>query len=191
MELQLIQNKIHEIRGYKVILDFDLSEMYQVKTSALNQSVKRNMKRFPKDFMFQLTKEEWEILISQNVTSSWGGTRKLPYAFTEQGVAMLSGLLNSDVAITVNICIMRAFVAIRHLILTPPADKINDLQLEMKELKQYIEDVFTDYNDIHEDTRTQLELINKTLAGLQAQNKLPNKFSLPIGYTAERYRNKK
>ena len=191
MELQLIQNKIHEIRGYKVILDFDLAEMYQVKTGRLNETVKRNIKRFPEDFMFQLTKAEQENLISQIAISSWGGTRKLPYAFTEQGVAMLSGLLNSDVAITVNICIMRAFVAIRHLMLTPPADKINDLQHEMKELKQYIEDVFNDYNDIHEDTRMQLELINETLSELQTQNRLPDKPRLPIGYTAERYRDKK
>ena len=95
MESQVIQNKIYEIRGCKVMLDFDLAEMYQVETKVLNQSVKRNIKRFPSDFMFQLTKGEWEILKSQFVTSSWGGTRKLPYAFTEQGVAMLSGLLKA------------------------------------------------------------------------------------------------
>ena len=90
MELQVIQSKIYEVRGYKVMLDFDLAEMYQVETRVLNQAVKRNIKRFPSDFMFQLTFEEWEILKSQFVTSSWGGSRKLPSVFTESGLAMLS-----------------------------------------------------------------------------------------------------
>ena len=97
--LQLIQSKIYEIRGQKVMLDRDLAALYQVEVRALNQAVKRNMKRFPPDFMFQLEAEEWEILKSQFVISSWGGVRKLPYAFTEQGLAMLSGILNSDIAI--------------------------------------------------------------------------------------------
>ena len=95
------------------MLDFDLAELYQVETRRLNESVKRNIKRFPDDFMFQLTAQEFGNLISQFATSSWGGMRKLPYAFTEQGVAMLSGLLNSDVAISVNVSIMRAFVVLR------------------------------------------------------------------------------
>ena len=95
------------------MIDFDLANLYQVQTKVLNQSVKRNIKRFPTDFMFQLTKEEWSNLRSQFVTSSWGGIRWLPYAFTEQGLAMLSGVLNSDVAIEVNISIMRAFVSVR------------------------------------------------------------------------------
>jgi hypothetical protein len=111
-ELQNIQSKIYEVRGVKVMLDKDLAELYQVTTGNLNKAVKRNIKRFPSDFMFQLNKEEFEKLrndlIFQNGTSSWGGTRKLPYAFTEQGLAMLSGLLNSDIAINVNISIMRA-----------------------------------------------------------------------------------
>ena len=180
MELSIIQSKIYVIRGCKVMLDFDLAEMYQVETRVLNQSVKRNMKRFPDDFMFQLTKTDFNNLMSQFVISSWGGTRKLPYAFTEQGVAMLSGLLNSDVAISVNISIMRAFVAVRQLILNPPIDRVGELQTELKQLKQYIEDVFTDYNDINEDTRMQLELINETLAELQSGNKL--KPRNPIGF---------
>jgi len=181
MNLQIIQSKIHEIRGCKVMLDFDLAELYQVETRRLNESVKRNIKRFPSDFMFQLTKDEWEILMSQFATSSWGGTRKLPHAFTEQGVAMLSGLLNSDVAITTNINIMRAFVAIRQLILNSPIDKFGKLENEVRELKQYIEEVFTDYNDINEDTRMQLELINETMAELQMKNKEPKPRN-PIGY---------
>jgi hypothetical protein len=95
------------------MLDFDLAELYQVETRRLNEAVKRNIKRFPEDFMFQINTVEWEILMSQIATSRWGGTRKLPHVFTEQGVAMLSGLLNSEVAINVNIAIMRAFVALR------------------------------------------------------------------------------
>ena len=182
MELQIIQSKIHEIRGRKIMLDFDLAEMYQVTTRILNQSVKRNMKRFPEDFMFQLTVNEWNDLKSQFVTSSWGGTRKMPYAFSEQGVAMLSGLLNSDIAIEVNIRIMRVFVAIRQTILSSPEIKINELQNEVNDLKGYIEEVFSDYNDINDDTRMQLELINETLAELQMKNKALNKPRRPIGY---------
>ena len=96
MEIAIIQSKIYEVRGVKVMLDKDLASLYQVEVRVLNQAVKRNIKRFPSDFMFQLTKEEWENLKSQFVISSWGGIRKLPYAFTEQGLAMLSGILNSD-----------------------------------------------------------------------------------------------
>lgn len=96
MEQEIIQNRIHGVRGVKVMLDKDLAELYQVTTGNLNKAVKRNIKRFPPDFMFQLTKEEWDNLIFQNGTSSWGGTRKLPYAFTEQGLAMLSGILKFD-----------------------------------------------------------------------------------------------
>jgi hypothetical protein len=102
-ELIYIQNKIYEIRRQRVMLDFDLAEMYQVETKNLNLSVKRNIKRFPSDFMFQLTNEEWDNLRLQIETSKRGGRRYLPYAFTEQGVAMLSGLLNSDIAIEMNI----------------------------------------------------------------------------------------
>ena len=123
--------------------------------------------------MFQLTKEEAN-LIFQNGTSSWGGTRKLPYAFTEQGLAMLSGILNSDIAIQVNINIMRAFVAVRQMLIAPPVDRVTELQSELKELKEYIEEVFADYNDINDDTRMQLELINHTLAELQAQKRISN-----------------
>lgn len=100
---EVIINKIYLIRNQKVMLDSDLAEMYGVETRALNQSVKRNILRFPEDFMFKLTEEGFEILISQNVTSSWGGRRKLPFVFTEQGVAMLSSVLNSKRAIEVNL----------------------------------------------------------------------------------------
>ena len=178
-EIRIIQSKIYEIRCQRVMLDFDLAE---VETRRLNEAVKRNIKRFPKDFMFQLNVDEWIILKSQFATSRWGGTRKLPYAFTEQGLAMLSGVLNSDIAIQVNINIMRAFVAGRQMIANPTVDKTTKLQQEVNELKEYIEEVFTDYNDINEDTRIQLDLINKTLAELQVQKKLSDKSRNPVGF---------
>jgi len=185
-DLQLIQSKIYEIRGHKVMIDRDLAELYQVTTGNLNKSVQRNIKRFPSDFMFQLTKEEFDQLktnlIFQNGISNWGGTRKLPYAFTEQGPAMLSGISNSDTAIQVNINIMRAFVAMRRLISNPPVDKNAELREEMKKLKDYMEEIFADQNDINEDTRIQLELINQTLAELQVHQKLSDKPRRPIGF---------
>ena len=185
-DLQLIQSKIYEIRGHKVMIDRDLAELYQVTTGNLNKSVQRNIKRFPSDFMFQLTKEEFDQLktnlIFQNGISNWGGTRKLPYAFTEQGPAMLSGISNSDTAIQVNINIMRAFVAMRRLISNPPVDKNAELREEMKKLKDYMEEIFADQNYINEDTRIQLELINQTLAELQVHQKLSDKPRRPIGF---------
>ncbi|HRN92642.1 MAG TPA: ORF6N domain-containing protein [Ferruginibacter sp.] len=115
---QKILNRIYVVRGEKVILDEDLAEMYGVETRRLNEQVKRNIKRFPKDFMFVLTPKEFESLMSQNATSSWGGRRKLPNAFTEQGVAMLSSVLNSDTAIEVNIRIIRVFTRLREYAFT-------------------------------------------------------------------------
>ena len=161
--LQIIQSKIYEIRGQKVMLDFDLAEMYGTETKRLKEAVKRNIRRFPSDFMFELTKDEYIFLRSQIASSkSRGGTRYMPYAFTEHGVAQLSSILNSEIAIETNIQIIRAFIAIRQLMLNPPVDKITGLQKELKDLKEYIEDVFTDQNDINEDTRIQLELRKKT-----------------------------
>lgn len=106
---EVISSKIYFIRDKNVMLDKDLAELYCVETRVLNQAVQRNKERFPEDFMFQLSEEEYDILISQFVTSSWGGTRKIPYAFTEQGVAMLSSVLNSDRAVSVNIRNIRIF----------------------------------------------------------------------------------
>ncbi len=165
------------------MLDRDLAELYQVETRVLNQAVKRNIERFPEDFMFQLSSEEWQILKSQFVISSWGGVRKLPYVFTEQGVAMLSSVLRSATAIQVNINIMRAFIAVRQLIANPPVDKVSLLQQEVKELKAYMEEVFADQNDINEDIRMQIELINQTLAELQVRHKEREKTPRPrIGF---------
>jgi hypothetical protein len=115
---EVLMNKIYLISGTKVMLDSDLAELYQVGTKRLNEQVKRNLGRFPEDFMFQLSKEQWENLKSQNATSSWGGRRTLPYVFTEQGVAMLSSVLNSNVAINVNIQIIRVFTKMREMLLT-------------------------------------------------------------------------
>jgi hypothetical protein len=147
--IQSIQNRIHEIRGHRVMLDFDLAELYEVETKVLNQAVKRNFKRFPEDFMFRLSEEEWrEIratvddvsqdnsLRSQTVTLKKGRgqhSKYTPYAFTEQGVAMLSGVLNSDKAINMNITIMRAFVAIRRLALSQ-----TNIVTQLQQLKQRI-----------------------------------------------------
>ncbi len=182
----MIQRRIYEIRGQRVMLDRDLAELYQVTTGNLNKAVKRNIKRFPSDFMFQLTADEWEALRFQiGILEAGRGkhTKYLPYAFTEQGLAMLSGILNSDTAIQVNINIMRAFVAARELIANPPIDKVSLLQREVKELKEYMEEVFADQNDINEDTRIQIELINQTLAELQIQNKEREKKPRPrIGF---------
>ena len=180
-----IQNKIYSIRNQKVMLDFDLAALYGVQTKVLNQAVKRNIARFPVDFMFQLDTEEFDNLRSQFVTSSWGGTRYLPFAFTEQGVAMLASVLKSETAIQVNIGIVRAFVAIRNLMLVKPVDKITDVQTELNQLKAYIEEVFTDYNDMHEDTRMQIELINQSLAELHTNKERLNKPRNKIGFVKE------
>jgi len=189
MELSPIQNKIYDIRGYKVMLDFDLAGMYGIETKRLKEAVKRNLKRFDgEDFMFELTKHEWNNLRSQIATSSWGGSRYQPFAFTELGVAMLSSVLNSDTAIEINKGIMRAFVVVRHLLFNQPVDEMKELRNEVKGLKQYIEEVFTDQNDINEDTRIQLELINETLAELQTKNKALDKPRSQIGFNAPQYK---
>jgi hypothetical protein len=130
---EVIIDKIHFIRGKKVMMDKDLAKLYNVDTRNLNKAVKRNSKRFPDDFMFQLTEEEIEILMFQNGTSSWGGTRKLPYVFTEQGVAMLSGILNSDIAIEVNIRIIRIFTKLREMLLTH-----KDILLKLEQLERQV-----------------------------------------------------
>ena len=183
------------------MLDFDLAAMYGVETRVLNQSVKRNIERFPEDFMFQLTKGELEILKSQMATSimddnqaysNWKsqivtsnfvkmGLRKLPYAFTENGVAMLSSVLRSPLAIQVNIGIMRVFTEMRRMAAALPntAADVAQLRKDFEELKLNIEDILADQNNINEDTRMQLELINQSLAALQAP---PKKQHRPIGF---------
>ena len=158
--MKSIQSRIYEIRGERVMLDRDLAALYETETKALNLAVKRNIKRFPKDFMFQLTKEEYEnirfqietleksieSLRFQNETSKGrGGTRYLPYAFTEQGVAMLSGILNSDKAINMNIAIMRAFVEVRRILLQQ-----SDLKTQLKEIKERLGEHDVQLNQIYD-----------------------------------------
>lgn len=183
-QLELIQSKIYEIRGQRVMFDFDLAELYGTETAQLKRAVRRNIERFEgEDFMFEVTREELSRCQIGTLNKGRGSNVKyLPFAFTELGVAMLSGILNTKTAIEVNRGIMRAFVALRQLISNPPTDKNYLLQKEVKELKEYIEEVFTDQNDINEDTRMQLELINQTLAELQVQKKLSEKPRRPIGF---------
>ena len=202
-----IRNLIFELRGQRVMLDRDLATLYGVETRTLNQAVKRNIERFPEDFMFQLTNKELEILrsqyltldnlisqnvisnrvgnqkdtilTSQNVISSWGGNRRLPYAFTELGVAMLSSVLRSPLAIQMNIGIMRAFVELRRMASTLPQPTANtdvvQLRKEFDELRQDIEDILVDQNDINEDTRAQLDAISTVLAQLQTDHRPPRR----------------
>lgn len=158
--IRSIQNRIYEIRGERVMLDFDLSTLYEVPTKALNQAVKRNIKRFPKDFMFRLTLTEWQNIRSQVVTAQDSdslrsrnvtayqnkrNTNVTPYAFTEQGVAMLSGILNSDKAINMNIAIMRAFVEIRRVLLQQ-----TDLKEQLKQIKGRIGEHDVQLNQIYD-----------------------------------------
>jgi hypothetical protein len=137
MELEVIQNKIFEIRGYKVMLDFDLAQLYNVENKRLKEAVRRNINRFPKDFMFELTEIEFNSLRSQIASSNRGGIRYMPFAFTEQGIAMLSSILNSKKAIEINISIIRAFVTIRQFSLT------------YAELKTRIEEIESQFPDIY------------------------------------------
>ena len=208
-ELQNIQSKIYVIRGQRVMLDRDLASMYGVETKVLNQAVKRNIERFPDDFMFQLTKGEYEILTnsilrSQIVTANiedvkgdsnlrsqivtakeFTMSRTLPYAFTEHGVAMLSSVLRSPLAIQVNIGIIRAFVEFRRLTKSLPTpttyEDIAQLRKDFEELKLDIEDILHDQNDINESTHAQLDAISTALAELQAKRP-DNKPRRPIGF---------
>lgn len=160
--LQCVQNRIYQIRGQRVILDKDIAFLYETETKVLNQSVNRNIKRFPIDFMFQLTKDEVDHLRiqknqtdeitpnlrSQIVTSSlesWGGNRYLPFAFTEQGVAMLSGIVNSDKAIQMNIAIMRAFVELRRVLLIK-----SDFKLQLDQIKDRLSGYDAQLNQIYD-----------------------------------------
>ena len=162
-ELIDIQNLIYEIRGYKVMLDSDLAQLYNVPTHRLNEAVKRNAKRFPADFMFQLTEDEWKNLISQFAISSYnhGGRRFNPYVFTEQGVSMLSSVLNSELAIEVNINIMRVFVKLRHYALfqTDTSEQVAELR---KLLMLYIEKNDKRVNEIIIALNNLIEYPNKT-----------------------------
>ncbi len=159
--IQSIQNRIYEIRGERIMLDFDLAQLYEVETKALNQAVKRNNRRFPEDFMFRLSIVEWQGIRSQSVTASAGtismrsqivtasqgkrNTAVTPYAFTEQGIAMLSGVLTSDKAIQMNIAIMRAFVEVRKILLQQ-----TDVKQQLKQIKERLGEHDTQLNSIYD-----------------------------------------
>jgi hypothetical protein len=150
---QQIQNRIFTIRGKQVMLDSDLAELYEVSTSRLNEQVKRNIERFPDDFMFKLTQQEWNNLKSQFATSSWGGRRKLPNVFTEQGISTLSGVLHSSTAIRVNIAIMRAFVSMRKFLMENASlfQRLNRLEMKQLETDDKVEKIITalETNTLH------------------------------------------
>ena len=183
-EIELIQQKIYEVKGKRVMFDDDLAALYGVKTKRLKEAVKRNIRRFPDDFMIEVTPQERKasiekqkllkpsdnedvtILRSQFATSSWGGSRYNSFAFTELGVAMLSSVLNSDIAIDKNIKIMRAFVEMRSFA-QYVADNYQELHKEIGDLKNYIEEILEDQNDINEDHQAQLDAISVALSELQ------------------------
>lgn len=189
MELQPIQSKIYEIRGQRVMLDFDLAELYQVETRTLKQAVRRNIERFPCDFMFEITESEYNYLknsmTSQIVISNErGGRRYMPFAFTEQGVAMLSSVLRSETAIQVNIAIMRAFVAMRNYITTTTqiTAELSEIRAKLALLERADEDNAEAVNDLSEDMRKELDNIYQAIAALSIKVPQARKVGQPIGF---------
>ena len=189
MELQPIQSKIYEIRGQRVMLDFDLAELYQVETRTLKQAVRRNIERFPEDFKFEITEAEYNYLknsmTSQIVISNEkGGRRYMPFAFTEQGVAMLSSVLRSGTAIQVNIAIMRAFVAMRNYITTTTqiTAELSEIRAKLALLERADEDNAEAVNDLSEDMRKELDNIYQAIAALSIKVPQARKVGQPIGF---------
>ena len=200
--LEPIKRKIYEIRGRRVMLDSDLAEMYQVETKNLKRAVRANIERFPDDFMFELTKEEYDslrckiftlknegdALRCENFTSKGGRgqhSKYLPFVFTREGIAMLSGLLRSEIAVQANINIMRAFFQMQEalLIVSNTQLQLEQIRAEIKQLRTDMNDTLADQNEINELTRVQLDAISDALMELQNQGKNPH--VLPeIGYTA-------
>ena len=167
------------------MLDFDLAAMYGVETRALNQAVKRNIERFPEDFMFQLTSMEWDAISSQFVMTSRNKRPKssLPFAFSEHGALMLSSVLRSDIAIDMSVKITRAFVAMRTMLISSslPA-KLNELEANINALREDVNEILAIQNDINEDTRAQIEAISTALAELQPKDPKPHR---RIGFVPE------
>ncbi len=186
MDIQVIQNKIYEIRGQRVMLDRDLAELYQVTTGALNQAVKRNVARFPSDFMFQLTDAETENWKSQIVitNSIKMGLRHNPYAFTEQGVSMLSAVLKSSVAIQTSITIMRAFVAMRNHILqsTQVSAELLELRSRLQLVEHECRENLEAVNDLSEDMRKDIDAIYEAIGALSVKLPEARKLRKPIGF---------
>ena len=190
-QVEAIKESIYDVRGQKVMLDFELAELYEVEVGQLKRQVRRNIDRFPKDFMFELTKDEYSSLRCQNGIIKTGRgqhSKYLPFAFTEEGVAMLSGILRSKTAIQVNINIMRAFVAIRHAVAALQLADLRYEQLSHKvdQLNNYIEEILHDQNDVNQmqeqtnnEIAIQIEAINDALYQLRATQSQPR---IPIGY---------
>ena len=170
-DLMIVQNLIYEIRGQKVMLDSDLARLYQVETKVLNQAVRRNIKRFPEDFMFQLDNKEFANLKSQIVTSSWGGRRTPPLAFTEEGIAMLSSVLHSDIAIAANISILRAFVKVREYLLmaSTVSAEVKELRAKVDLLAMQQEENLGAVNDLSEDVREDIDNLYLAIGELSSR----------------------
>ena len=170
-DLSIVQNLIYEIRGQKVMLDSDLARLYQVETKVLNQAVRRNIKRFPEDFMFQLDNKEFANLKSQIVTSSWGGRRTPPLAFTEEGIAMLSSVLHSDIAIAANISILRAFVKVREYLLmaSTVSAEVKELRAKVDLLAMQQEENLGAVNDLSEDVREDIDNLYLAIGELSSR----------------------
>ena len=184
-DITVIQNKIYEIRGLRVMLDFDLAALYQVETKRLKGAVRRNIERFEGDeFMFELTEKEYADLRSQIATSSWGGRRYQPFAFTELGVAMLSSVLRSNTAILVNRAIMKAFVAMRNYIATTTTltAELSEIRAKLALLERTDEDNAEAINDLSEDMRRELDNIYEAIAALSIKTPQARKQPRPIGF---------
>ena len=176
-ELTTIQSKIHEIRGQQVMLDFDLAALYQVETKVLKQAVRRNIERFPEDFIFEISNEEYnslkDSLRSQIVTSNKGGIRYPPFAFTEMGVAMLSSVLRSGSAIQVNIAIMRAFVAMRNYLTqaSQHSAELAEMRSRLQLIEHEVRENLKAMNDMSEDIGKDIDAIYEAIGALSV--KLP------------------
>ena len=181
-----IESLIHEIRGQKVMLDRDLAKLYGVTTGNLNKAVKRNIERFPERYMFQLNSEE--NLKFQNGISSWGGTRSLPYAFTEQGVAMLSSVLHSPTAIQISINIIDAFVAIRNHIMYAATftAELEAIKAKLELLERNDEDNLEAINDLSEDMRQEIYTIYQAIAALSVKEQSDNSTRPKIGFKTQK-----
>ena len=180
-----IESLIYEIRGQKVMLDKDLAKLYGVSTGNLNKAVKRNIERFPERYMFQLTSDE--NLKFQNGISSWGGSRSLPYAFTEQGVAMLSSVLHSPTAIQVSISIIDAFVAIRNYIIstTSISSELTAIKAKLELLERNDEDNLEAINDLSEDIRQEIDTIYQAIAALSVKEPADTTPRQKIGFKTQ------
>ena len=189
MDIQLIQSKIYEVRGVRVMLDFDLAQMYQVETRTLKQAVRRNIERFPDDFMFRLSKDEANALINMGrshnvIPPEYNIGVSEMFAFTEQGVAMLSAVLRSERAIAVSMAIMRAFVAMRNYITTTSTitAELSEIRAKLELLERNNEDTIGAVNDLSEDVRNEIDNIYQAIAALSVKMPKLNVPRKPIGY---------